>query len=84
MRCFLIQHRVSLQKTRKKRVTYDYSKPRVLIGTRIEGDPDSELSYYPDDPAAEAGRVALSEELELLRAETGDRMFGATTAERSM
>ncbi len=62
---------------------YDYSKPRVLIGTRIAGDPESELSYYPDHPAAEAGRIALARELELLRAETGDRMYGATTAERS-
>ncbi len=59
---------------------YDYSKPRVLIGTRIAGDPESELSYYPDDPAAEAGRIALSQELDLLREETRDRMYGATTA----
>ena len=62
---------------------YDYSKPRVLIGTRIAGDPDSELAYYPDDPAAEAGRIALNEELERLKAETGDRMYGATTADHS-
>ena len=59
---------------------YDYSKPRVLIGTRIAGDPESELAYYPDDPAAEAGRVALAAELKLLREEAKDRMYGATTA----
>lgn len=62
---------------------YDYSKPRVLIGTRIAGDPESELAYYPDDPAAQAGRIALAEELQHLRAETGDRMYGATTADRA-
>lgn len=62
---------------------YDYSKPRVLIGTRIAGDPESELSYYPDDPAAVAGRIALSEELERLRAETRDRMYGGTTADHA-
>ena len=59
---------------------YDYSKPRVLIGTRIAGDVQSELAYYPDDPAAEAGRIALNAELEILRSETTDRMYGATTA----
>ena len=58
---------------------YDYSKPRVLTGTRIAGD-ESELAYYPDDPAAEAGRQALAAEIALLREETGDRMFGGTTA----
>jgi alpha-ketoglutarate-dependent taurine dioxygenase len=59
---------------------YDYSKPRVLTGTRVAGDPATELAYYPDDPAAEAGRQALAAELSLLREETGDRMYGATTA----
>ncbi len=59
---------------------YDYGKPRVLIGTRVAGDPASELAYYPTDPEAEAGRQALSAELKLLREETQDRMFGATTA----
>jgi alpha-ketoglutarate-dependent taurine dioxygenase len=58
---------------------YDYSNPRVLTGTRIAGD-ETELAYYPDDPAAEAGRKALAEEIALLREETGDRMFGGTTA----
>ncbi len=58
---------------------YDYTKARVLIGTRVAGE-ESELSYYPDDPAAEDGRQALAAELEALRAETSDRMFGATTA----
>jgi alpha-ketoglutarate-dependent taurine dioxygenase len=60
---------------------YDYDKPRYLIGTRIAGDPASELAYYPDDPAAQAGREALAAELELLRQETSDRMFHATTAQ---
>ncbi|MDG2111890.1 MAG: TauD/TfdA family dioxygenase [Actinomycetota bacterium] len=59
---------------------YDYSKPRYLISTRVAGDPASELAYYPDDPAAEAGRIALANELELLPVETTDRMYGATTA----
>ncbi|MFT7598403.1 MAG: alpha-ketoglutarate-dependent taurine dioxygenase [Acidimicrobiales bacterium] len=60
---------------------YDYSKPRVLIGTRVAGD-DTELSYYPDDPAAQAGRDALAAELEILRGETKHLMYGATTAGR--
>ncbi len=59
---------------------YDYSKPRVLIGTRIAGDPESELAYYPEDPEAEAGRVALAAELDILREEAKDRRYGATTA----
>ena len=59
---------------------YDYAEPRVLIGTRVAGDPESELAYYPDDPAAEAGRRALAAELELLREEARDRLYGATTA----
>lgn len=61
---------------------YDYSKPRYLIGTRVAGDPASELAYYPEDPEAEAGRKALAVELEILRVETKDRMYGATTATR--
>ena len=48
---------------------YDYSEPRVMIATRVAGDPASELAYYPDDPEAEAGRLALTKELECLRAE---------------
>ncbi|MEC9473634.1 MAG: TauD/TfdA family dioxygenase, partial [Actinomycetota bacterium] len=59
---------------------YDYTKPRYLIGTRVAGDPASELAYYPEDPEAEAGRKALIEELGILREETKDRMYGATTA----
>jgi len=59
---------------------YDYAKARVLTGTRVAGDPASELAYYPDDPAAQAGRDALAAELELLREEVADRMYGATTA----
>lgn len=46
---------------------YDYSKPRYLIGTRVAGDVESELAYYPEDPEAEAGRQALATELEILR-----------------
>ena len=59
---------------------YDYAEPRVLIGTRVAGEPESELAYYPTDPEAEAGRQALKVELELLRRETGDRRYGGTTA----
>ena len=59
---------------------YDYTKARHLIGTRVAGDPASELAYYPDDPRAEAGREALAAELELLRREATDRRYGATTA----
>jgi alpha-ketoglutarate-dependent taurine dioxygenase len=61
---------------------YDYTKPRYLIGTRVAGDPASELAYYPEDPQAEAGRQALAAELEILRDEVRDRMYGATTAPR--
>jgi len=61
---------------------YDYSRPRVLLGTRIAGEPESELAYYPSDPEAQAGRDALAAELEILREEATDRMFGATTAAR--
>ena len=59
---------------------YEYGEPRVLIGTRVAGDPESELAYFPSDPEAEAGREALKAELELLRLETGDRRYGGTTA----
>lgn len=59
---------------------YNYEEPRVLTGTRIEGDLASELAYYPSDPAAQAGREALAAELEVLRAEAVDRRYGATTA----
>ena len=59
---------------------YDYAKARVLTGTRIAGDPATELAYYPTDPAAQAGRNALAAELDILRKETVDKMFGATTA----
>ncbi len=48
---------------------YDYRQPRVLIGTRVTGDPATELAYYPSDPRAEDGRRALAAELALLRAE---------------
>ncbi|MDH3684086.1 MAG: TauD/TfdA family dioxygenase [Acidimicrobiia bacterium] len=59
---------------------YDYAKPRVLIGTRVAGDPASELAYYPTDPEARGGRDALAAELALLRDEARDRRYGATTA----
>lgn len=59
---------------------YDYSKARVLTATRIAGDPESELAYYPDDPRAEAGREALANELTMLRNEADDRRYRATTA----
>ena len=55
---------------------YDYSQPRVLIGTRVAGD-DSELAYYPNDPQAAAGRQALKDELALLWEERDNKMFGA-------
>ena len=42
-------------------------EPRVLIGTRVQGDVPSELAYYPEDPAAESGRQALIVELSWLR-----------------
>ena len=62
--------------------SYDYAEPRVLIGTRVAGEPESELAYYPSDPEAEAGRQALKVELDLLRRETADRRYGGTTATR--
>jgi len=62
---------------------YDYTAPRALVGTRVAGDPETELAYYPEDPEAEAGRRALRAELELLKSETADLMYGATTATAS-
>jgi len=59
---------------------YDYTKARVLIGTRVAGEPESELAYYPSDPQAQAGRDALTAELEVLREEAKDRRYAATTA----
>ena len=50
---------------------YDYSEPRVLIGTRVKGDEASELAYYPDDPRAQLGREALSVELHAQRVAAG-------------
>ena len=61
---------------------YDYSQPRFLFGTRVAGDPATEFAYHPDDPAAAAGREALAAELEILRGETKDLRYGATTAPR--
>ena len=59
---------------------YDYGDARVLIGTRVAGDPATELAYYPTDPAAQAGRDALKAELTLLRREVDDRRYAGTTA----
>jgi len=56
---------------------YDYAEPRVLTGTRVAGDPESELAYYPTDPPAQAGREALLAELEALRHESQGKMFEA-------
>ena len=64
--------------------SYDYSSPRVLTGTRVAGDPKTELAYYPSDPGAQAGRDALIIELDILRRETKDRRYGATTADQSL
>ena len=63
---------------------YDYSRPRVLTGTRVAGDPKTELAYYPSDPEAQAGRDALIAELDILREETKVRRYGATTADQSL
>ena len=65
-------------------IPYVYSKARVLTGTRIAGDPASELAYYPDDPAAQAGRDALTAELAQLHDEVQDRMYHATTAAETL
>lgn len=59
---------------------YDYARPRALIGTRVAGEPASELAYYPQDPQAEAGRQALNAELARLRTEVTDRRYGGTTS----
>ena len=64
--------------------SYDYGSARVLIGTRIAGDPKTELAYYPSDPEAQAGRDALIAELDILREETKERRYGATTADQSL
>ena len=58
---------------------YDYSKPRIVIATRVAGE-DTEFAYNPSDPEAEAGRQALADELALLHEETTDRRYNATTA----
>ena len=59
---------------------YDYAQPRILIGTRVAGDPETELAYYPEDKRARSGREALSAELALLREEVLDRRYAGTTA----
>jgi alpha-ketoglutarate-dependent taurine dioxygenase len=58
---------------------YDYTKPRIVIATRIAGD-ESEFAYDPSDLQAEVGRQALAKELAALREETSDRQYQATTA----
>ena len=64
--------------------SYDYGSARVLTGTRVAGDPKTELAYYPSDPEAQAGRDALIAELDILRRETKDRRYGATAADQSL
>lgn len=59
---------------------YDYEEPRVMTATRVAGDEVTELSYYPDDPLAEAGRQILAKELAILRFESDNTRFGGTTA----
>lgn len=61
---------------------YDYTQPRVLTATRIAGDPDTELAYYPTDPQAQAGREALAVELAELRKETQGKLFGGGAGEQ--
>lgn len=46
---------------------YDYNEPRVMTATRVQGDVASELAYYPEDPQAAEGRIALANELEWLK-----------------
>jgi alpha-ketoglutarate-dependent 2,4-dichlorophenoxyacetate dioxygenase len=59
---------------------YDYEEPRVMTATRVAGDEVTELSYYPDHPLAEAGRLALEHELTILQSESDNTRFGGTTA----
>lgn len=58
---------------------YDYTQPRVMIATRIAGDPESELAYYPEDPQAQAGRDALNAELTELHKEAAGKMYEGST-----
>ncbi|MEZ5670722.1 MAG: TauD/TfdA family dioxygenase [Alphaproteobacteria bacterium] len=59
---------------------YDYARPRVLIATRVAGDPASEIADNPTGAQAEAGRRALAAELAHLRDEVTDRRYRGTTA----
>ena len=52
----------------------------MLTGTRVAGDPATELAHYPSDPVAQAGREALAAELEILRTEAAGKMFGSPSA----
>ena len=62
-------------------IPYDYTnEARVLLGTRVAGEMESELAYYPTDPEAQTGRDALAAELAILSEEVKDRRYGATTA----
>lgn len=58
---------------------YDYTKPRIVIGTRVAGE-ETEFAYNPSDREAAAGRQALADELALLHEETNDRLYKETTA----
>ena len=62
---------------------YDYSIPRALIATRVAGEVESELAYYPSDPEAQSGRDALQSELALLQQESGVKKFGGSTVSTS-
>lgn len=59
---------------------YDYSQPRVLIASRVAGDPTTELAYYPSAPEAQAGREVLTTELELLHQEISGKRFAGLSA----
>jgi len=59
---------------------YDYAQARVMTATRVKGDPEHELAYYPADPAAQAGRDALNAELDELRREAKDKLFEGSTS----
>jgi alpha-ketoglutarate-dependent taurine dioxygenase len=61
---------------------YDYShEPRVLIASRVAGDPATELAYYPSAPEAQAGREVLIAELELLRKEIAGKRFAGLSSQ---
>eukprot|EP00747_Dinoflagellata_sp_TGD_P028334 gnl/TRDRNA2_/TRDRNA2_133202_c0_seq2.p1 gnl/TRDRNA2_/TRDRNA2_133202_c0~~gnl/TRDRNA2_/TRDRNA2_133202_c0_seq2.p1 ORF type:complete len:240 (+),score=24.86 gnl/TRDRNA2_/TRDRNA2_133202_c0_seq2:76-795(+) len=49
---------------------WDYNEPRILLGTRIQGEPDSEM-YLAHRPEAADGRRVLAAEMDLLRKAAG-------------